>query len=404
VKFRRRLLPVATWVVAFCGTAPCFAQDVLIVSNGFNPGTAPNVNVGTTGGTVNIIAGSPNPNAALGGVTIPNSSQFNASTLNTADFSLNLSANATISSAGVILVTANINSPPVNPVGGSAGNIALNSGAVNVTNVVQPFSRAAFSSVSDPSRMIPVMVAQFSTPTFVNVGVPTDKTSFKFNLQSEEPIFGKDKKNNPLLKTLNYTRNPYKPVAAGVPRALPFMQLSAIDRDQYSLRHDGTARLTTNDSAEVGIKSGSIFVVAHEPIVITHNELRVSLGAGAIVHVSASSNCLVVRTLHDKHMKDVNVSFAKESLAVPVGTELCIGTDENAVLEEINKDTMVRRSSLGTKLSSGKFGLTSTFPLHSMLAHPMLVNMYRNRIEDRPHIEKLMRMAACLHLIGRNSH
>ncbi len=251
----------------------------------------------------------------------------------------------------------------------------------------------------------PNVVPAFTARSFVNLGVPTDKVNWNFNLQSPKPLFGKKgQKNPPLLKTLNYTRNPYQPVAAGVPRAMPFMQLNAIDREPYSVRHDGTAELTSNDSNELGIKSGSIFIVAHKPIIVSHNDIRITLGAGAIAYVSASSNCLVVRTLHDKHMKDVKVSFAKESLDVPVGTELCIGTDENAVLEEINKDTMVRRNSLGTKVSSGKFGLTSTFPLHSMLAHPMLVNMYRNRIEDRPHIEKLMRMAACLHLVGRNSH
>lgn len=398
VSLSRRLLPVATWVVAFGVTTPCFAQEITI-TNGFNSGT-PNTNASTNGGSLTILSG-PVPSPPSSGQTTLNSSQFNTSTFGgVADIAISASGFSVAGSA--VLTAQSIFVTSIVTTGSNLGfTAAPNAGIVQA--VAPPIPKNNSFTLPSLGTVSPV-VAQFSMPRFVNFGVPTDKINWSLNLQPKDPIVGeKDKKNSPLLKTLNYARNPYQPVAAGVPRALPFMQLSAVDRDSYLLRHDGTAEFATSNSNEFAIKSGSIFVVAHKPTVITHNDLRISLGAGAIAHVAASSNCLVVRTLHDQHMNDVKVSFGKESLAIPVGTELCIGTDENFVLEEINKDTMVRRSSLGAKLPSGQFGLTSTFPLHSMLSHPMLVNMYRHRIEDRPHIEKLMKMAACLHLAGRNN-
>lgn len=342
MNLRRFLVPV-TACVAVGVTAPCFAQV---------PGSTSfqNTNPFNSGGPT-LVSG-PNPPT---GLTI-------------------LHSNPTLP-PGV-----NVFTPAGFSVHGTTNGNFLFS---NLGTGALPFhtpSQIQFNNASLLLQTIP-NASSFLTPSLINAGIPTDR------------LDGKHKR-----KTVHV----HQAASAGAPKPLPYIHLTAIDRDSYSLRHDGTAKITSLDADTFGLENGSVLVVANQTIAIVCTGLRVKLGAGAMVHLSVSPDCVIVRSLHDHHRHDIKVLFDNEAISVPVGTELCVGKDEATVRAEIKKDTMQRLSSLGSNLANGKFGLTSTFPLHSMLAHPLLVNMHKHRTQDRVFIEKIMRMAVCLHLAGRN--
>jgi hypothetical protein len=347
-------LPITSFAVAIGAAAPCLAQVV--------PGSTGFQNTNPFGVNGPVLNSGPNPQTNL---TI-------------------LYGNP-LASPGTNLVTPPGFSVHQTPIGNflfaNAGNGALAN--------LQTASLLSNIGFNNPSLV--TQTARFLPPTFINGDFPTDKVERKHKRKKHKSIFGKDDEKKP---------GPYQPVA--VAPSLPSIPLIANNSDAYSLRHDGQAKITTATANSFTVENGSILVVAHKPIEITCNGMRVTLDTNAMVHLSVSKDCVTVRTLHDDHMNDVKVAVGTEKISVAVGTELCIGNDEATVSAELSRDTMNRRGSIGSKLANGKFAKTSTFPLHMMLLHPMLISMYRHGEQDRSHVQKVMKTAACLHIAGRN--
>ncbi len=342
VKLRRILLQITSCVIAVGAAAPSFAQVV--------PGSTGFQNTNPFGVNGPVLNSGPNPATNL---TILYSNP--------------------LASPGTNLIT---------PAGFSVHQTALgnflfaNAGTGALANL-QTASLLSNIGFNNPS-LVTQTARSFLAPTFINSDFPTDKVDRKLKRKKHHPF-----------------------VAAGQ-STLPSIPLIANNSDAYSLRHDGKAKITSASPNSFVLENGSILVVAHKPIEIVCNDLRIKLDGNAMVHLSVSPNCVTVRTLHDDHMNDVKIAIGTEIISVAVGTELCIGDDEAAVAAELSKDTMNRRGSIGSKLANGKFAKTSTFPLHAMLLHPMLISMYRHGDQDRTHIQKVMKTAACLHLAGRN--
>lgn len=292
-------------------------------------------------------------------------------------------------SSGAIINISNIAILPTLP--SNVGNIAIPATSTNITVTTPSIN------TSIPTTQTLNAINNINLPLIPNLGVPTDRIRWGIHFDRKlQGLTANNKQKAKILKTMSGSV-PFRPVASTTPAAmLPILNLTAIEKSGFSVRHNGGAQLNAVSDNELHASRGAFLIVAHKPSSIKLGDCTVLQKAGTITQITVNDDLIQVHSLVDNRADSVRVISAGKHFSLQAGTEFCLSKNKESVHSAFN-DGLGRRETISHKMSNGNLAVSSYISVPSILAqNEILRSMYKKNESERALVQKVMKMAVCL--------
>ncbi len=154
----------------------------------------------------------------------------------------------------------------------------------------------------------------------------------------------------------------------------------------------------------VSLPSGNAFFLPDHDIVVETPQAKVSIAQGSAVMIFQSESGLSVFNLYDNNVGDVAVQIGDQTQELAVGTQLSVTDKQGKQVKDIAPESIALRNVNSGKLNS-KDTFSSEFSHASAFSNfAGLRKMMRSGdSEDRKNAERILKTAAALSLIKKNS-
>jgi hypothetical protein len=170
--------------------------------------------------------------------------------------------------------------------------------------------------------------------------------------------------------------------------------------DSAEIRYLEPVNLSIGEEASFTIGSGEVLVLARQKVILKSGNHIFSIAPGTIALVKHDGELTKVRNLCETKLKSIETTVFNRRVLLTAGMEIIFGNKHSDFSKHIG-DAMARRDIQRTDFSDGQAIMVSDINLVTLMNNSSLLKQIINsRVKsNRAVSERIMLMAACLHLV-----